>query len=537
MPGNFPFIGGSYRSWSVKADAQRSMNLFPEVIESGSGLNVSALYGTPGIAPWTTVGAGPIRGLATAGDPVQGPPQLFCVSGDKLYEVFSGGTSSLRGTVGNDGRPVRMWPNGNQLGLVSAGKFYCDNGAGPVNPMFTDNNGVCSVDAFAGVHWISGGKFDPSMVGNVITINGAPYTVSSYSDETWITVFAPPAIGTYSWSYGQAVTAVSGAFLDGYYVVARPNSKTINISALFDGTAWNSLDLAVKEGYPDNVVAVWAINEELWLFGTNSLEIWVNTGNANFPLERISGGFLQTGTVNSASPTRLGNTIAWIGFDDRGGLVAWVAQGHLPQRVSTHPIENAWRKYSTLLDNVSWTYGENGHVFWVIDFPTADATWVYDLTTQLWHERGYWDGAAWRMQKQWCHTYQFGKQLVGSATSNVIYAQSLETYQDAGTNIRRQRTCPHVSDENRRTRYHRFQLDMEVGQGSSPTMTLDWSDDGGETFGTAHTTTAGALGNYNARVLWNRLGSGRDRVFRVTHEDNSKCALINAYLRASACAH
>jgi hypothetical protein len=47
---NYPqLVGPSYTSSSPNADVERSVNLFPEAIESGNGKNQYVLLGTPGL--------------------------------------------------------------------------------------------------------------------------------------------------------------------------------------------------------------------------------------------------------------------------------------------------------------------------------------------------------------------------------------------------------------------------------------------------------------------------------------------------------
>lgn len=103
---------------------------------------------------------------------------------------------------------------------------------------------------------------------------------------------------------------------------------------------------------------------------------------------------------------------------------------------------------------------------------------------------------------------------------------------------RRQRTAPHLSNEQQWVYYGQFQLDLQTGQGAitgqgiAPTIMLEWSDDGGHTWSNEHWITASQLGLYKARAIWRRLGRSRDRIFRVTVSDPVAWNLIAAYLNA-----
>ncbi len=59
----FNFVGPTYVSESVNVDAQRTVNLYPEFVESGTGKAKVVLYGTPGLGLFTTLAQSPIRGM------------------------------------------------------------------------------------------------------------------------------------------------------------------------------------------------------------------------------------------------------------------------------------------------------------------------------------------------------------------------------------------------------------------------------------------------------------------------------------------
>ncbi len=538
MP-DFGFIGGSYTSWSPNADAARSMNLFPERIESAAATITTAakyvLYGTPGLTLFCTLPNVPIRGLW------QGEGRTFAVGGSRLYELFSGGTYNDRGDVGNDGLPVQFFANGNQLLVVSNGHAWCDSGSGPAVVGFPSVSGTCNTAPYGisggQVIWVSGSTFDSTFANTNITIAGSSYFVIAVLDSTHLVTLTNPGTQT-GVAFTVAVpllTAAAGAFLDGYFVISRPSSKQLNISAINDGTKWNQLDFAIKEGYPDNIAALLADHEELWIFGTQTTEVWRNTGAATFPLERDPGAFIHMGCVAPFSPTRLisqsgGAGVAWLGGDPRGWTIAYLAVGYQPTRISTHAVEAVWATYTTTADAVSYTYEDQGHQFWVINFPTGNATWVYDGTSGFWHERGWWNGATIDRQRQAFHAFGFGKHLVGDWSSGNIYQMSMSVYTDNGAAIHRFRAAQEPITDLDWIFHSRFRLDAENSGALNPS--LDWSIDGGHTFNTPRTTTSQVAG---ALAVWDfrRLGRSRARVWRITITAAVKVALINAFTRSS----
>lgn len=443
-------------------------------------------------------------------------------------------STDLRGDVGNDGNPAEIFSNGNQILIISNGIAYCDNGAGPIQPNYGSRSGnvnTANVGAHSRVSWIDGDLFDASMVGQPIVIGGVTYTVSVFTNPTLIETTTALAAGPLAYTATYPVYAATGAFLDTYFIVAAPESKQFNFSAINDGTTWDPLDYASKSAYPDNILAMLADHEELWLQGTDTTEIFQNTGAALNPLTRIAGALIHHGLAARFCRNRLQNGVAWLSSDPaRGGAIAYLAQGFTPNRISTHAVETVWSGYSTIADAVSFTYTDRGHEFWVITFPTANATWVFDATSGWWHPRGWWNGSSIDRQRQMFHAYAFGSHIVGDWQTGALYVQSLTALSDAGTSIHRIRTAPHLSTEQLWNFYNRFQLDMEVGQSTStPSVSLDWSDDGGHTFHAAITTTP-TVATYAGRVVWRRLGRSRDRVWRITITDAVAIALIRAIL-------
>ena len=61
-----------------------------------------------------------------------------------------------------------------------------------------------------------------------------------------------------------------------------------------------------------------------------------------------------------------------------------------------------------------------------------------------------------------------------------------------------------------------------------PNLILDWSDDGGQSFGNRLTVPLGKVGERTSRAIFRRLGKSRDRVWRATLTDPVKRIFIGA---------
>jgi hypothetical protein len=531
MPKRFDgFIGPWHATPGYDADSQRAVNLYPEPVESPVAKARNVLRGTPGLDDFCTLPTTPVRGLLSAGAPLSGSPRLFAVGGSKLYEVDSSGTATELGDVGNDGddSPVQMFLNGNQLYVVSAGKAYVDNGDGPAEPTFPAYSGTVNGLGNQFVAWVSGDKFDATMTGRTITINGNAYTVHSVISPEVLFTTATVALGsglTYSMA-GADLPAKTGAYIDGYFIAHIPESRQFNISGLNNGLEWDELDFAMKAGYPDHIGAVLADHSDLWLFGESQTEIWNHTGNADFPFERNPNGNIEQGISAPWSACKLMNGVAWLGQDTRGKIVAWWAQGYRPQRVSNYAVENRW-DVGVTSDAISYTYTDNGHHFWVITFPTLDTTWVFDATTGWWHERAYWNGSALERHRGRCHAFCFDKHLVGDHTTGVIYQMSATLGTDNGTNIRRIRQAPHLSEDHVRLFHHELIVNAQTDTSSTPNFYLSYSDDQGTSWSTEKQVTTAA--GFQHEPHWRRLGAARDRIYQLRVDVASNLTLIDAY--------
>jgi len=457
------FVGPTYQARSLNFNSERCVNLLPEIDQSGQGKSKIAYYHTPGLQLYVTLAATEMRCLWS------GENRVLAVGGNLYGEIFDNlGVPYFTplGFVDYDLQPAYIYHNGNQPLIVSAGKVYYNNGAGPV----------------------------------------------------------------------YQLDAVSAAFLDGYFLALEPNSNRIRLSALLDGTSWPALDFQDQTTTSDRSVAIQAFDKHLWIFGRRNTHIWYNSGNADFPFQPIQGASIGQGALQHTI-VELDNSLFFVGEDDRGGSAVWRTRGFEIERVSTHAIE---KKIANPLATQfqSWGYEEEGHKCYVLTEYSGTYTFVFDVTTNLWHERAYWYNGAYEPHLGRCHCYATsgfaggGMHLIGARNGGNVYTQSMNLYTDAGEPIRRWRSAPHLSDENKRTTHHSFALDTDV---PTTKVTLAWSKDDGATFTTARAPSiTPALVDDRKCPTWLRLGQSRDRVYGVAIYDHAgPVCVTDAYLELS----
>ena len=452
----------------------------------------------------------------------------------------------------------------------------CTVGTGPVRGLWQMNgtgyvvsgNGFYSVDN----NWVSTSLGTVSGLGPVsIADNGTQIFIATNPNGYIYNAFTNQFQQIVDPDYPGAVNV---AYLDGYFVFNEPNSQKVWVTALLDGTSVDPLDFASAEGSPDGLVSLIVDHREAWLFGTTSVEVWYNAGLPDFPLQRIQGAFNEIGCAAPYSVAKLDNGLFWLGSDARGKGIVYRANGYSGERISTHAVEWQIQQYSDISNAIAYTYQQDGHAFYVLIFPTANATWVFDVATKAWHERAGWDNGLFTRHRSNCQM-SFGNEIVvGDYINGNLYAFDLDVYSDNNQIqrwLRSWRALPPGQNNFNRTVHHTLQVDAQTGHylptnvltellvaenlnnlmteddnylaativtaiTVDPQFMLRWSDDGGHTWSNSHWAGGGPVGAYFTQIFWRRLGMTvklRDRVYELSGTDPIKIAIMGAELKLS----
>jgi hypothetical protein len=415
--------------------------------------------------------------LSTLGDtPVRGMYQkgdfLYLVHRGVFYEVNNAGVATNRGVIGTTSGRVYMADNGTQLMLTDGSAGY--------------------IYTFA-------------------TANFAQIVDVDY-----------PGASTVTW-------------LDGYFIVNKPDSQRFYISGINDGTSWDALDFASAESNPDEIVAVIADNSTLHLFGPVSTEFWSNSGATDFPFSRISGGAIEWGLAAKNSLVKYDNNLAFLAKNRMGEVFVARLAGYTPQRISTPDIEFIINGYSAVSDATGISYMVGGHPMYQINFPSAGESWLYDGLSSVWSKL---ESYGETRDIAEIGTNYLDKIIVSDYSNGNLYRLNPETFTENGQPLAFEVISRHLSFDDKRFSVDMLQLDMETGvgattgQGSNPQIMLQVSTDGGHTWGTEQWATFGALGNYKTRAIWRRVsGIARDVVFKFRITDPVKRVILGASIQ------
>jgi hypothetical protein len=406
--------------------------------------------------------------------------RLFAIIGAGLWEFDINGAGTRRGTVALDANPAQLAYNGvigGQMGIASGGNIYAYD--------LTTN-----------------------------TLTG-PYLNGGYTHIA------------YASGFGLAFNATTGK---------------VNLSNLNNLTVWSAAQFFQRSLFADPWRAMFVDqNNLIWLIGTDSFEVWYNTGQGTQPWAPLSG---LVGVIGIVGPfayavAQAGNV--WLARNQAGQGLLVMTHGGPPESLSSRAMASAVTTYSRnggLADTEIVHHQTDAHLFTNITFPRG-GTWSYDSVEQSWTRRGKWNPAtgSYAIWQPRCHGMAFGKHLVGDRTTGVIAEMdaSFATELD-GTGIRRLRRTPALLSEKRRAPIDQLELLMDVGlgvqsgQGAPPTVLLRVSDDGGRTWSNELRASTGAAGAWRTRVYWTRLGLFQHAVAEFTYSDPVPFRVVDAYL-------
>ena len=412
-------------------------------------------------------------------------------------------------------------------------------------------------------------------------INGACYAVMGARAYTIDATYAATNIGTVTQDSNQAQVVSNGAvgaqiligsgtngyyyvpssgaftqvltgdctmvgMLDGYGIALNPTTSRIRLSALNDFTTWSATQYAARGDAPDNWVAMVVNIPDIWLIGQQTGVIWYDAGAFPFPFAQRPGATFKYGIVAPWTLKTAGGYVLWLSRNTEGAGIVVQAVGYSPQRVSTYELETAISGYArtaSITDAEGLMFQYQGHVFYVLTFPSANASWMLDVTTGIWTEIGKWNSPQTRYDiwSPRVHCYAFGQHLTAERSTGIVsLMDGSYTTESDGTTIRRMRITPAVFNEQRNIPHRVLEVLLEPGlgtqsgQGSNPLITVQYSDDGGKTYSPELQASAGRVGEYGKRVYWTRLGVPRNRVYKFVMTDPINWRLIDAFINNDA---
>lgn len=559
--------GGAYTAKTLIAQAQRCVNLYPEANPPADSPFPVTHYLTPGLRLLATPAAGPERLEYVASN-----GKFYRVIGGSVYYVASDWTHTLIGIIAASTSICSMSDNGVVAVLVDGtpNGYAIDlasNAFGQIfNLAFYGADRVDYLDGFFLFNWIGTPNFyisllnvtyadlaTPTIIIGSITAGGSDYINGNYTNVPFTGGSGTGATALTVTVTGGSVTALTlpapGSALDyaATDVLTFDNASLGGSGSGFEfsltsGGGFNSLDVGTLTGGAGNVVTLIVAHRNIVILKDNNGEPWYDTAAADFVFGPTPGVIIEHGIAAKYSLCAYDGSAFWLGRDKGGTAIVFQYAPLEAKRISTHAIEYALTGYSDISDAVAFIYQNEGHAFYCLSFPSADKTWVFDLATQLWHERAWIDGNGQEHRmRAGLGANAYGLNVVGDWQTGKLYHFDSNTANDNGSPIVRRRGFPHLLSDGDRVLYRQFIAELDAGNPpgllttKEPQVSLRWSDDRGHSWGSPMNGGMGSTGQYLRCVQWQRLGMARDRVFELFWSTDAITALNGAYVESKAC--
>lgn len=478
------FIGQTFPHRSLNVSAQKSLNLYPELVSDPLAESQYILIGTAGSTEFSdlsSVSSSSCRGLYYTSLSV-----LYGVYGDQIVRIGSSGEILKSFTMSGGSSRVYMADNGKYL-------------------VATDGQNM----------WVLNTEDD-----TLTTQNNLP--------------FIKPVMIKYLG--GRFVSFEQGS---NQFWWSDVGVEGIN--------NWTGFAFGSAEGSADPINAIAVTDGELIIFGSRSYEVHRITKDTRLPFAIVNGSFTNIGCGAPNSVAEIMGSIYWLGSSTAGKNQVFMLQGYNAIPISNHAISFLLgeldksapnQQVNTTSDAIGFTYQQEGHIFYVLTLVQGNKTLVYDTNGQ-WHERSSRDDV-YNIENKWEPTYAvyaYERVLTGNSKVPKVLELNLDVFKEYdGRPIKRQRIGPTGWDDLGYIYYNDFIVDMETGvgltddslQGHNPQAMLRWSNNSGHTWSQEHWAPIGKVGNYNTRVRWRYLGKGYKRVYELTITDPVKVVLTDA---------
>lgn len=467
-----PVANGFYVDDTLLLSAQECTNYYPTL--SGTPvLNQETLSEVPGINLLVSSGTS-ITDRNRGSHVLKGIP--YFVNGNTLYRLESDtATLTSLGTIEGDG-DVFMENNETQLFILVPG--------------------------------------NPS-IGYVFTTD--PDTLTIVTDPDFL-------------ANGNPMTVL---YIDGYFLFTVSGKKYI-LSALNDGLSYNALDFGSAEASPDSIVSAVTLGNQLYIAGSETIEVFQNVGGADFPFRR-TGQILERGVHVAATLISTGGNVLFLGGGEGESTGVWLTTGGDPVKVSTIAVDKLIQSFGdkAIATAFAWAHIERGAHFVGFTFPTTSL--VFDLVSKRWHERksrlrdalGESSLTRWRVNSI---VSAYGRLIVGDSQGGNI-GELCQLNQEYGEIMVRRFSIQPIQNNMESFVLPHVEITTNSGSGNelqpNPRMCMEISKDGGKTWGYARYRFTGKVGEGRKRVIWRRNGRmPRVMVLRFTASDPVPCPIL-----------
>lgn len=247
-----------------------------------------------------------------------------------------------------------------------------------------------------------------------------------------------------------------------------------------DMLSFDPNSVAADFDMPDPCISQVGLNGRLLSLNSRSAQWWAPTIGIESEAFAPIDVDINRGLAGREAKAKVGSGLAWLAHTR--SVVATAGLGIEPW--ANAALEDALRSLSAadIAAAKCWSYQDGSREFWALK-TSLERCFVRDVTLGQWHERTKFDETTYDIG--FCTNYN-GTLIIAGPDSPNIYALDPDVFDDAGDPIARVITFAIPVGGNQSI--DRLVFDMRVldqpltGNGSVPSMTLDFSNDGGRTW-------------------------------------------------------
>jgi len=366
----------------------------------------------------------------------------------------------------------------------------------------------------------------------VYIVGGAGYpTRITHTTSGGFSIFS---VATVTPGGGQLFDALTIAYINRRFVAPQPNSArfyftdTNPSTGILENDYWDSSDNPlVAESDGDRIIAITTHLNEIYVWGTKSVEIWQDDGVT--PFVPVQGASINFGIQNREAITIIGDRVFAAGV--LNGVFCVAELTGRQARVISDDIKTLIGTPFTVPYLLSLQIGKQ--TFLLVQFGYGSATietWAFDINT------GYW--SKWTDFNDPTHSPFIGKSsainsvagisLVGANTDGRIFRVRFgPTYhRELGHSLEVLRRTPWIQHGTwKRKRCNAVYLRLKRGHTADGRVFLRWADDGRDTWSPSYQLNLFPTSNKDFISRNRRMGIYHSRRYEFTMSDNADFVL------------
>lgn len=299
-------------------------------------------------------------------------------------------------------------------------------------------------------------KFYASFVDNgdfLVIASGGPML---YTDGT-------PGAATFITSINAPNNVSHVAFFNNFIIANEVGTQRFYFAEFVGApTTWYVQDVYSAEGNPDVVISLFVNMGILIIVGTQTIEFWTLNSDATF--SRLGGTVVQRGGMSPNSNAIVDGVFFFFDYKKRFCYI----EGVNVVELST-PFDRVIQSLSYTDDCTIYYATPNGKHFIIVQFPSADRCFVYDISQKAWYEWTYWDNANNKRRKFLGLTYAYSPSLnthlVGSWVDGKLYEINEKNVNDNGVQIKTEFATAFYDYGSPQVRKRSYYLTMRLERG------------------------------------------------------------------------